>query len=81
MEKEINDLLLKMQSGEFCIGETSNKIIELFKYNYSNKIKSIELDKVIASDFCKYSVIEYKLETLYKNQEKILNAIKIIALK
>ena len=29
MKKQINDLLLKMQSGETCIGETANKLFDL----------------------------------------------------
>ena len=34
MKKQINDLLLKMQKGENCIGETANKLLNL--YNASN---------------------------------------------
>ena len=30
MKKEVNDLLLKMQTGENCIGETANKLLDLF---------------------------------------------------
>lgn len=30
MKKEINDLLLKMQNGENCIGETANQLLDLF---------------------------------------------------
>ena len=30
MKKRINDLLFKMQSGENCIGETSNQLEKLF---------------------------------------------------
>ena len=30
MKKQINDLLLKMQAGENCIGETANKLLDLF---------------------------------------------------
>jgi hypothetical protein len=29
MKKQINDLLLKMQTGENCIGETANKLLDL----------------------------------------------------
>ena len=34
MKKQINDLLLKMQTGENCIGETANKLLDL--YSVSN---------------------------------------------
>ena len=30
MKKQINDLLLKMQKGENCIGEPANQLLELF---------------------------------------------------
>ena len=30
MKKQINDLLLKMQTGENCIGETANYLLNLF---------------------------------------------------
>ncbi len=34
MKKQINDLLLKMQKGENCIGETANELLNL--YNVSD---------------------------------------------
>ena len=34
MKKQINDLLLKMQTGENCIGETANALLNL--YSVSN---------------------------------------------
>ena len=30
MKKQINDLLLKMQNGENCIGETANELLILY---------------------------------------------------
>lgn len=30
MKKQINDLLLKMQNGENCIGETANELLNLY---------------------------------------------------
>ena len=38
----------------------------------------IKLDAVYGSKHCQYSVIENKLEILYRNQEKLLQAIKLI---
>jgi len=42
-------------------------------------INEIELDPVYGSTHCAYSVIENKLVTLYKNQEKLLLAIKLLS--
>lgn len=39
MKKEINDLLLKMQTGENCIGETANKLLDLFAVSGSLRDK------------------------------------------
>lgn len=36
MKKQINDLLLKMQTGENCIGETGNKLFDLFAFSGSS---------------------------------------------
>ena len=35
MKKQINDLLLKMQTGENCIGETANKLLDLYSVRHS----------------------------------------------
>jgi len=35
MKKQINDLLLKMQTGENCIGETANQLLDLFSVSGS----------------------------------------------
>ena len=35
MKKQINDLLLKMQTGENCIGETANKLLDLYSVRLS----------------------------------------------
>jgi len=37
--------------------------------------EEIQLEPIYGSTYCKYSVIENKLEILYKNQEKLLQAI------
>jgi len=41
-------------------------------------INDIKLEPVCGSTHCAYSIIENKLETIYKNQEKLLEAIKLI---
>jgi hypothetical protein len=45
---------------------------------YDETIDSIKLEEVFGSKHCLYSIIENKLATLYRNQEKILSAIKIL---
>jgi len=43
IKKEINDLLIKMQSGEICIGETSNHLLELLNIsNMDTELESIK---------------------------------------
>lgn len=38
----------------------------------------IKLEPVYGSTYCRYSVIEQKLAILYQNQEKLLQAIKLL---
>ena len=40
MKKQINDLLLKMQTGENCIGETANELLNLFSVSGSMLAKA-----------------------------------------
>jgi hypothetical protein len=43
-----------------------------------DSLNEIKLDPVRASTYCQYSAIERELEKLYKNQEKLLQAIKLL---
>ena len=51
MKKQINDLLLKMQIGENCIGETANALLSLHdtcimsKYDFKDRVFE-ELNKI-----------------------------------
>lgn len=65
MKKQINDLLLKMQTGENCIGETANKLLDL--YSVSVSLPLVEFDK----DILKICI------DAYNNGEK-LTAIKVL---
>ena len=38
MKKQINDLLLKMQTGENCIGETANHLLILFGVSHQREL-------------------------------------------
>lgn len=42
MKKQINNLLLKMQNGENCIGETANQLLDLFVVSGSDIPKYTE---------------------------------------
>jgi tyrosine-protein phosphatase YwqE len=42
-------------------------------------LEDIKLEEVLGSSYCKYTVIENKLATIYRNQEKILSAIKLLS--
>jgi len=58
-------------------------IIEIMKSDeelglYDEDIDDIKLEEVLGSNSCLYSVIENKLAILYRNQEKILSAIKML---
>lgn len=44
----------------------------------TSRPKYSPLEPVHGSDWCQYSVIENKLETLYKNQEKIYELLQAI---
>lgn len=44
-----------------------------------DQINDIYLEAVKGSVMCEYTVLENKLVILYQNQEKILQAIKILA--
>jgi hypothetical protein len=44
----------------------------------NQEIDEITLEPVRGSTYCAYSVIENKLVILYENQEKILQAIKLL---
>lgn len=41
MKKQINDLLLKMQTGENCIGDTANQLLDLFAVSKRHLLESI----------------------------------------
>ena len=41
-------------------------------------LEDIKLEEVVGSNHCRYSVIENKLSALYRNQEQILKAIKML---
>jgi hypothetical protein len=45
---------------------------------YDEKIEDIELEEVRGSSYCQFSVVENKLAIIYRNQLKILQAIKML---
>jgi hypothetical protein len=47
-------------------------------FNKQETLEDIKLEEVVGSNHCRYSVIENKLSALYRNQEQILKAIKML---
>jgi len=66
MKKQINDLLLKMQSGENCIGETANALLLLC--NSSLHVK--EQCKISFEDWYKSEGYTSKWDGYFKNGKK-----------
>jgi len=46
--------------------------------NEQETLEDIKLEEVFGSEYCAYSVIENKLAIIYRNQEKLLKAIKLL---
>jgi hypothetical protein len=55
--------------------ESADKVIVVKR---QERLKDIELEEVFGSSHCQFSVIENNLAKLYRNQEKILKAIKLL---
>lgn len=65
MKKQINDLLLKMQNGENCIGETANQLLDLFAV-------SVSLRDYIATECMKSEIISWNKEISNEYRLKLL---------
>jgi hypothetical protein len=52
MKKQINDLLLKMQTGENCIGETANKLLDLYNVRHSTSRKGTGWYMIFITALC-----------------------------
>ena len=50
-------------------------------YGGKETLEDIKLKEVFGSEYCQFSVIENKLAILYRNQEQILKAIKLLSNK
>ena len=63
--------------------EQKQHIVDMMKSDeelglYDEKIEDIELEEVRGSSHCQFSVVENKLAIIYRNQLKILQAIKML---
>ena len=63
--------------------EQKQHLIDMMKFDeelglYDEKIEDIELEEVRGSSHCQFSVVENKLAIIYRNQLKILQAIKML---
>ncbi len=66
MKKQINDLLLKMQTGENCIGETANKLLDL----YSVSITLPNKDATICEGYNKAKMQDYKNRNVLRHKDQ-----------
>jgi len=66
MKKQINDLLLKMQTGENCIGETANKLLDL----YSDRITLPNKDATICEGYNKARMQDYKNRNVLRHKDQ-----------
>ena len=66
MKKEINDLLLKMQTGENCIGETAKKLLDL----YSVSITLPNKDATICEGYNKAKIQDYKNRNVLRHKDQ-----------
>lgn len=64
MKKQINDLLLKMQTGENCIGETANKLLDLY---------SVSITEGESCEICNENQAKVIYKTCYACEEYIIN--------
>jgi hypothetical protein len=81
IEKEIKRCYIYPQKGRYgdvdCV--SIEEIKELLEEEPKQEtIENIKLEQVLGSTLCKYTVIENKLATIYRNQEQILKAIKML---
>ena len=73
MKKQINDLLLKMQTGENCIGETANYLFYLFSVSNCDRLKGSEFDNWLKKQNLKeVTTKEYKWREFVLNEEFVL---------
>jgi hypothetical protein len=59
-----------------CAIEHAESMLEKEEEVTEEVAEEIKLEPIYGSTYCQYSVIENKLEILYKNQEKLLQAIR-----
>jgi hypothetical protein len=71
-----------------CYDTAAQSLCKLYYPNYKiiipkeepqETLEDIQLEEVLGSSYCEYSVIENKLAALYRNQEQLLKAIKLLS--
>jgi len=79
MKEQIYKICAQLNDGQIAVTEATEQLLDLFSVNGSlPSLNEIKLEPVYGSTYCQYSVIEQKIATLYQNQEKILQAIKLL---
>mgnify|MGYP006097740997 FL=1 len=66
MIKQINDLLLKMQTSENCIGETASKLLDL----YSVSITLPNKDATICEGYNKAKMQDYQNRNVLRHKDQ-----------
>ena len=81
-----NNSVIGLHWGNVYIPKDEQKqhLIDMMKSDeelglYDEKIEDIELEEVRGSSHCQFSVVENKLAIIYRNQLKILQAIKMLS--
>lgn len=82
IKRQINGLLLKMQNGENCIGETANELLHLFNVNSDILVAKAQLINALTNTL---DVNQNELggyQSIRENSfEKLNNVIKSIDIK
>jgi len=78
--KEFNDLATQYFGGKLSTKLHKGEVVdESYPKEFKQEtLEDIKLEEVVGSNHCRYSVIENKLSALYRNQEQILKAIKML---
>jgi len=66
MKKQINDLLLEMQTGKNCIGETANKLLDL----YSVSVTLPNKDATICEGYNKAKMQDYQNRNVLRHKDQ-----------
>ena len=64
---------------EWFVNNSSCEEVKIVEEPKQETLEDIKLEEVFGSEYCQFPVIENKLAILYRNQEQILKAIKLLS--